>query len=56
MASLDGEEREAMGERAAKTVANWGPDRFAQGVLEALDLASAARSRGGRPTSRVTAR
>src|SRR5262249_4164113 len=32
MSSLDGEEREAMGERAAKTVANWGPDRFAVGV------------------------
>jgi glycosyltransferase involved in cell wall biosynthesis len=32
-------DRLAMGQNAAKVVANWGPDRFASGTLEALDLA-----------------
>jgi glycosyltransferase involved in cell wall biosynthesis len=57
MSSLDGEERAAMGERAAKTVADWGPLRFAEGVLEALNLARAThRSRGRYRSSRVNAR
>ena len=33
------DERRAMGERAAKVASHWGPDRFAQGALEAIDLA-----------------
>jgi hypothetical protein len=28
-----------MGEKAAEIVSNWGPDRFAQGALEALEIA-----------------
>ena len=40
LASLPQDERRAMGQRAADVVSQWGPDRFAQGMLEALDLAS----------------
>lgn len=40
LSSLPENERRSMGERAAKTVSSWGPDRFAQGTLEALDLAT----------------
>jgi 1,2-diacylglycerol 3-alpha-glucosyltransferase len=36
-------ERQAMGERAAEMVDLWGPDRFAQGTLQALDLAARSR-------------
>jgi glycosyltransferase involved in cell wall biosynthesis len=32
-------ERQAMGQRAATTVSQWGPERFAEGFLEALELA-----------------
>jgi 1,2-diacylglycerol 3-alpha-glucosyltransferase len=39
MASLTTEDRYAMGQRAAEAVSRWSPDRFAQGFLEALDLA-----------------
>ena len=42
----------AMGERAAETVSHWGPDRFAQGALEALELARTTRRRRGRSGSR----
>jgi glycosyltransferase involved in cell wall biosynthesis len=38
-------ERQAMGRRAAETVADWGPERFARGALEALKLAQGARSK-----------
>jgi len=37
---LTEDERRSMGERAVKTVSSWGPDRFAQGTLDALDLAT----------------
>ncbi len=33
-------DRRAMGRRAARTAASWGPDRFAEGTLEAVRLAS----------------
>jgi 1,2-diacylglycerol 3-alpha-glucosyltransferase len=39
IASLSQEERRAMGQRAAQVVADWGPDRFARGVIEAIELA-----------------
>jgi 1,2-diacylglycerol 3-alpha-glucosyltransferase len=39
IASLSREERRAMGQRAAQVVADWGPDRFARGVIEAIELA-----------------
>jgi glycosyltransferase involved in cell wall biosynthesis len=39
MAKMPGETLESMGRRAAETVALWGPERFAQGVLEAIALA-----------------
>jgi 1,2-diacylglycerol 3-alpha-glucosyltransferase len=45
MASLPHEERLAMGLRAAALVSSWGPDRFARGALEALEMARAARMR-----------
>lgn len=39
LALLSQDERQAMGQRALEVVSHWGPDRFAQGTLEALDLA-----------------
>jgi glycosyltransferase involved in cell wall biosynthesis len=39
IASLADHDRRAMGERAAEIVSHWGPRRFAQGALEALNLA-----------------
>ena len=39
MASLSDQDRAFMGERAAEIVEHWGPDRFAQGALEALAIA-----------------
>jgi 1,2-diacylglycerol 3-alpha-glucosyltransferase len=48
MADLPEADRRAMGRRAAEVVSRWGPDRFAQGMLEALELASAHERRGRR--------
>lgn len=45
VASAPDETRAAMGRRAAEVVARWGPERFADGVVEALDLARARRPR-----------
>jgi 1,2-diacylglycerol 3-alpha-glucosyltransferase len=53
MANLPDDGREAMGRRAAEIVARWGPDRFAEGTLEALELAMA--SPRGRRTHRSIA-
>ncbi len=39
LSSLPEDERRSMGERAATIVNLWGPERFAQGTLEALELA-----------------
>jgi glycosyltransferase involved in cell wall biosynthesis len=39
MAGLPDGERRAMGLRAAEVVGDWGPERFARGVLEAVELA-----------------
>lgn len=51
MSRLSPAERAALGERAEEIVAAWGPDRFAQGTLQAVDLAfeRMATSRGSRP-------
>lgn len=38
-ALLSQNERRAMGRRAAEVVNHWGPDRFAEGMLEAINLA-----------------
>jgi glycosyltransferase involved in cell wall biosynthesis len=52
MAGLPEAERLAMGRRAAEVVADWGPDRFARGTLDALERAIAApRSRRSRAIS-----
>jgi glycosyltransferase involved in cell wall biosynthesis len=40
VASLAEAEREAMGLRAREIVGRWGPDRFAQGMFDALAMAS----------------
>lgn len=46
MAERSDSERARMGANAARIVAEWGPDRFAQGVVEAIEIArSAERSR-----------
>ncbi len=39
MAGLPESSRNAMGQRAAEVVSDWGPERFARGMLEALDHA-----------------
>jgi glycosyltransferase involved in cell wall biosynthesis len=51
MAALADADRAAMGRRASELVAQWGPDRFAIGVLEALEYARAKRI-GQRATCR----
>lgn len=43
IAGLPERERAAMGRRAAETVAEWGPARFARGFLDALELARSRR-------------
>ena len=43
MTQLTTEERQSMGKRAAKVVEEWGPDRFAKGMLDALELAAGRR-------------
>ncbi len=43
MARLPDADRRAMGDRAARVVADWGPERFAQGTIEALAMARAGR-------------
>jgi 1,2-diacylglycerol 3-alpha-glucosyltransferase len=53
MAALGGEDRRAMGLRAAQVVSNWGPDRFARGAMESLDLARVPHNRRAR--ARLTA-
>jgi len=40
MAGLPDDDRRAMGRRAAEVVEDWGPERFARGMLEALELAN----------------
>lgn len=40
MATRPEAERVAMGRGAASTVARWGPERFAEGLLEAIELAN----------------
>ncbi len=45
MATCPADERGAIGRRSAETVATWGPDRFARGALEALELAQQPQRR-----------
>ncbi len=45
VAGLPESERAAMGDRSAAVVADWGPDRFALGMIEALGLARKAGRR-----------
>ncbi len=40
MSSLSTAEREAMGAHSRKIIANWGPERFAQGLWEAVQAAA----------------
>jgi len=44
MAALPDDRRSAMGQAAADVVSCWGPDRFARGTIEALDLAGGSAS------------
>ncbi len=56
IASLTDEDRGAMGRRAAETVYHWGPDRFALGTLESIEIARTSlhrRSRSGSPAARA---
>jgi hypothetical protein len=36
-----------MGQRACRLVRQWGPERFAQGAMEAIDLANRSWGRRG---------
>jgi hypothetical protein len=56
MAVQNEENRLAMGQRAYEIVSRWGPERFAQGALEALELATELRRRGSRKNSRMVKR
>ena len=56
MAALAGEDRRAMGLRAAQIVSDWGPDRFARGAMEALEFARAAQKRRVRSSLTATKR
>jgi glycosyltransferase involved in cell wall biosynthesis len=47
MAGLPGTERKEMGRRAAEVVAEWGPDRFGAGTLDALERALTVERRLG---------
>ncbi|WP_435022167.1 glycosyltransferase family 4 protein [Tundrisphaera sp. TA3] len=49
MAGLGDADRAAMGRRAAEVATEWGPERFAQGAIEALERADAHAVRGVRP-------
>lgn len=51
LAGVPEAERNAMGRRAASIVSQWGPDRFARGMIEALELA-ADRERRPRAATR----
>ncbi len=50
VAGASDEDRSTMGRRALEVVSQWGPDRFAEGVVEAIRLAS-GRRRGSRALS-----
>lgn len=55
LAALPEADRRSMGGRAAGIVAEWGPDRFARGMLDALGFASVpARPRRARPLQEST--
>lgn len=45
IAGLDPAERQAIGRRAEANAAQWGPERFATGTMQALELAIAHRDR-----------
>jgi glycosyltransferase involved in cell wall biosynthesis len=45
MAAMPDDARRAMGRRAAELVDRWGPERFSEGTLEALELAQQPRAR-----------
>ncbi len=45
IATLAADERRAIGLRAEATAAQWGPERFATGTLQALELAAASKTR-----------
>jgi glycosyltransferase involved in cell wall biosynthesis len=52
IAAAAAEEVEGMGRRAAETVGLWGPDRFASGVIEAIEWARDGRGRRRGPAAR----
>ena len=56
IASLTAEDRRAMGRRAAQVVSEWGPDRFAHGVIEAIELARAKTQWPARTALTATSR
>ena len=56
VANLPEEERAMLGRNAAEIVAEWGPDRFAQGTLEAIDLAMKSTTQKRRSTREKVAR
>lgn len=55
IAALPEQDRAAMGRRAAGLAAHWGPERFAQGALEAIELALEAKCTGSAHRTRPLA-
>jgi glycosyltransferase involved in cell wall biosynthesis len=53
IASTTSDSLAAMGRRAAEVVSFWGPGRFAEGVLEAVELARDGRGRRRVPSAQV---
>jgi 1,2-diacylglycerol 3-alpha-glucosyltransferase len=49
IATMDEDSRELLGRRAAENVRRWGPERFSQGVLEAVEFGRIAARRRTRP-------
>jgi glycosyltransferase involved in cell wall biosynthesis len=56
LAGLPEPDRQAMGRRAAEVVSQWGPERFARGMIEALSLAFDHERRKARRKSQTETR
>jgi hypothetical protein len=56
MANLPEGERLAMGRRAAVIATKWGPDRFAEGTMQAIQFAREARTSRRRSLTRSLSR
>ncbi|MCK4375944.1 MAG: glycosyltransferase family 4 protein [Candidatus Brocadiae bacterium] len=56
MSSLNDEERQRMGNASIDIIANWGPDRFAQGLWQAIQAAQRRKREANSIASRLVLR